>query len=40
MEVVHQLNKARQSLWYDNIQRCLLTSGEMAGMIAAARSAA
>jgi len=34
MEVVHQLNKARQSLWYDNIQRCLLTSGEMAGMIA------
>lgn len=34
MEVVHQLNKARQSLWYDNIQRRLLTSGEMAGRIA------
>lgn len=33
MDVVRKLNKAGQSLWYDNIQRRLLTGGAMAGMI-------
>jgi transaldolase len=28
-----QLHAARQSIWFDNIQRSLLGSGELAGMI-------
>ena len=33
MNVSQKLNDAGQSVWYDNIQRKLLTNGEMAGMI-------
>jgi transaldolase len=33
MNAVEKLFKAGQSVWYDNIQRGLLTNGEMAGMI-------
>ena len=34
MNTVQQLHLAGQSIWYDNIQRGLLTNGELAGMIA------
>jgi transaldolase len=34
MNTVQQLHQAGQSIWYDNIQRGLLTNGELAGMIA------
>lgn len=33
-ESIKQLTKLKQSLWYDNIQRRLLDSGELANMIA------
>ncbi len=33
MNAVEKLFRAGQSVWYDNIQRGLLTNGEMAGMI-------
>lgn len=33
MNTVEQLHAVGQSIWYDNIQRSLLTDGEMAGMI-------
>ncbi len=31
---LHQLNAARQSVWYDPIQRLMLTSGLLARLIA------
>jgi transaldolase len=34
VNTTQQLHAARQSVWYDNIQRGLLRSGELAGMIA------
>jgi transaldolase len=34
MNNVQRLHQAGQSIWYDNIQRRLLTNGELAGMIA------
>ena len=34
MNTVQRLHQAGQSIWYDNIQRGLLTNGELAGMIA------
>ena len=34
MNTVQELHQAGQSVWYDNIQRGLLTNGELAGMIA------
>jgi transaldolase len=34
MNTVQQLHQAGQSIWYDNIQRGLLTNGALAGMIA------
>jgi len=34
MHTVQRLYQAGQSIWYDNIQRGLLTNGELAGMIA------
>ena len=34
MNNVQRLHQAGQSIWYDNIQRGLLTNGELAGMIA------
>ena len=34
MNTAQQLHAAGQSVWYDNIQRSLLRSGELAGMIA------
>lgn len=33
MNTVQQLSQAGQSIWYDNIQRGMLHSGELAGMI-------
>lgn len=33
-ELIKQLTKLKQSLWYDNIQRRLLENGELAGLIA------
>jgi transaldolase len=33
VSIIQELRAAGQSLWYDNIQRGLLRSGEMAGMI-------
>ena len=33
MNTVEQLHAVGQSIWYDNIQRSLLTDGELAGMI-------
>lgn len=34
MNTIQKLHAAGQSVWYDNIERRLLSSGEMAGMIA------
>ncbi|MFN8475395.1 MAG: transaldolase [Anaerolineae bacterium] len=33
MNTVEQLHTVGQSIWYDNIQRSLLTNGELAGMV-------